>query len=136
METELIILFGSAIFIIVGIILWRKGSHLLSNGKKAKAVIFKNNVKRSGSDGDLYYPVVRFTTDEQIWITQELSIGYSSAKPEGTKLEVIYDPEDPTIVEINSSFQLEIFPRLLTAIGIVGFIWASLEYLNLIQTLG
>ena len=135
METELIILFGSAIFIIVGIILWRKGSHLLSNGKKATAVIFKNNVKRSGSDGDLYYPVVRFTTDEQEWITQELSIGYSPAKPEGTKLEVIYDPEDPTIVEINSSFQLEIFPRLLTAIGIVGFIWASLESLNLIQTL-
>ena len=135
METELIILFGSAIFIIVGIILWRKGSHLLSNGKKATAVIFKNNVKRSGSDGDLYYPVVRFTTDEQEWITQELSIGYSPAKPEGTKLEVIYDPEDPTIVEINAPFQLEIFPRLLTAIGIVGFIWASLEYLNLIQTL-
>ena len=136
METELIILFGSAIFVIVGIILWRKGSHLLSNGKKAKAVIFKNNVKRSGSDGDLYYPVVRFITDEQEWITQELSIGYSPAKPEGTKLQVIYDPENPAIVEINSSFQLEIFPRLLTAIGIVGFIWASLESLNLIQTLG
>lgn len=136
MATELIILFGSAIFIIVGIILWRKGSHLLSNGKKAKAVIFKNNVKRSGSDGDLYYPVVRFITDEQEWITQELSIGYSPAKPEGTKLQVIYDPENPAIVEINSSFQLEIFPRLLTAIGIVGFIWASLESLNLIQTLG
>lgn len=68
MATELIILFGSAIFIIVGIILWQKGSHLLSNGKKAKAVIFKNNVKRSGSDGDLYYPVVRFTTDEQEWM--------------------------------------------------------------------
>lgn len=135
MATELIILFGSAIFIIVGIILWRKGSHLLSNGKKAKAVIFKNNVKRSGSDGDLYYPVVRFITDEQEWITQELSIGYSPAKPEGTKLQVIYDPENPAIVEINSSFQLEIFPRLLTAIGIVGFIWASLESLNLIQTL-
>ena len=136
MATELIILFGSAIFIIVGIILWRKGSHLLSNGKKAKAVIFKNNVKRSGSDGDLYYPVVRFITDEQEWITQELSIGYSPAKPEGTKLQVIYDPENPAIVEINSSFQLEIFPRLLTAIGIVGFIWAFLESLNLIQTLG
>lgn len=87
-----------------------KGVIYYPNGKKAKAVIFKNNVKRSGPDGDLYYPVVRFTTDEQEWITQELSIGYSPAKPEGMKLEVIYDPENPTIVEINSPFQLGIFP--------------------------
>jgi len=92
-------------------------------------------MKHSGSDNDMnmYYPVVRFTTDTEEWITQELSVGYSPAKQEGTKLEVIYNPENPTEVAINSSFQLEILPRFLTAIGITGLIIALLEFLEVTQ---
>lgn len=75
----------------------------MTNGKIADAVIFKNNFHSSRLSGGTYHPVVRFLTDKQEWITQELSIGYSPAKEEGTKLQVIYDPEDPTNVEINST---------------------------------
>lgn len=132
MLEEIIILTISIGAIAVGNHLWQKGSHLLTTGKKAKAVVFKNNYS-SGSDGGTYYPVVRFLTDKQEWITQELSIGYSPAKKEGTKLEVIYDPDDPTNVEINSSFQLEILPRLLVVVGLCGLIFGVLELLDIIQ---
>jgi hypothetical protein len=132
MSTELILLLASGIFIVIGAKLWQKGNHLLATGKKAKAIIFKNNFKSSESDG-MYYPVVRFLTDRQEWITQELSIGCSPAKPEGTKLDVIYDPDNPTTVEINSPFQLEILPRLFVSIGLIGFTMGVLAYLNIIQ---
>ncbi len=131
MDIELIILIVSATIAIAGVYLWQKGNHLLANGKKAEAIIFKNNFQSSSSGGGTYHPVVRFLTDKQEWITQELSIGYSPAIPEGTKLKVIYDPDDPTNVEIHSSLQLEILPRLLVAIGVVGFIFGSLEYLDI-----
>ena len=103
-----------------------------ANGRKAKAVIFKNNFD-SSSSGAVYFPVVRFLTDKQEWITQQLSIGYSPAKPEGTKLEVVYDPEEPTNVEINSAFHLEMLPRLFVIIGVVGLIWGTLEYADIVQ---
>lgn len=133
MDTELIILLISFGFLLVGTILWQKGNHLLTNGKIADAVIFKNNFQPSRSGGGTYYPVVRFLTDKHEWITQELSIGYSPAKEEGTKLQVIYDPEDPTKVEINSTLQLELLPRLFVALGIGGLIFGTLEYLDVID---
>jgi len=105
-ELRISIIDVSAIFIVVGAKLWQKGNHLLTKGKKADAIIFKNNFNRTGSDGGMYYPVVRFLTDKEEWITQELSIGYSSAKSEGTKLEVLYDPGDPTNVEVSSTTQV------------------------------
>ena len=132
MDSALIILIISSILIIAGVVLWQKGNHLIANGKKAKAVIFKNNFD-SSSSGAVYFPVVRFLTDKQEWITQQLSIGYSPAKPEGTKLEVVYDPEEPTNVEINSAFQLEMLPRLFVIIGVVGLIWGTLEYADIVQ---
>ena len=132
MNIELVVLIASVIFLAVGIKLWQKGNLLLAKGKKAKAIIFKNNF-RSGSDGGVYYPVVRFLTDKQEWIAQELNVGYSPAKPEGTKVEVIYDSDEPTTVEINSVFQLEVLPRLFVVLGLAGFAFGVLEYIEIID---
>lgn len=132
MDTALIVILVSSVFLIIGAILWQKGNHLLANGKIADGVIIANNFELSPSGGT-YHPVVRFLTDKQEWITQELSIGYSTAKEEGTKVQVIYDPEDPASVEINSSFQLELLPRLFVVAGICGQIFGTLEYLDYIQ---
>lgn len=122
-----------AIIMLIGVKLHQKMAYLKRNGKKTRAVIFKNNFKRSGASGGLYYPVVRFTTETKEWITQELDVGFLPAKPEGTKMEVIYDPDEPTNVAINSSVQLEILPRLLIAIGAIGFILSALDYAEIIQ---
>lgn len=133
METELIIAIGSAIILLLGARFWQRGNHLILHGKKTEAVIFKNNFKRTGSKGGMHFPVVRFTTDSKQWITQELSIGFSIAKSEGTKVQVIYDPDDPHIVEIHNTFQLEILPRIFVAIGLIGFVLAMLDYIEIID---
>lgn len=128
MTKEIILLLISFAALGVGIQLWQKASHLLKNGKKAKAVIFKNNYSSGNSNSPgMYHPVVRFLTDKQEWITQELNVGYNPAKKEGTKLEVIYDPEDPTTVEINSAFQLEIILKGFVGVGAFGLIFGFLE---------
>jgi hypothetical protein len=130
---EIVILLISTILLIIGVILWQKGNHLVDYGKKATATIFKNNYDGSGSNGGVYYPVVRFLTDRQQWITQQLNIGFSPAKKEGTKLEVVYDPEDPTNVQINSFFLLQILPRLLVALGSFGLLFVVFEIFEVIQ---
>jgi hypothetical protein len=126
-----IILTISILVTTVAIFLWLKGNRLLTSGKKAKAIIFKNHYK-PGTDieFDAYYPVVRFLTDNQEWITQELSIGYSPAKAVGTELEVIYDPKNPNNVEPNSTFQLRILPRILVVIGVCGLVFGIWGYLK------
>lgn len=112
--------------IVLGAYLWDRGRHLIANGKKAKAVVFKNVKKQSY----IYYPVVRFLTDEQEWITQELHIGYNPPLDEGTKVTVLYDPDEPTHVEIAKPFQLEILPRLIVAIGVILMTTGTLGYLE------
>ena len=121
------------IFLIVGIRFWQRGKYLLLHGKKARAIIFKNKYDTSDTDNGVYYPVVRFITEDKTWITQQLSIGYLPAKPEGSTLEVIYDPEEPTNVEIYGSFQLEFLPRIFVAIGVIVLVLGVLEYLEVIS---
>lgn len=130
-DPALILVFPAAGFLILGGILYNKGRHLMKRGRRAQAIIFKNTL-RFDNNLDCYYPVVRFLTERNEWITHELSIGYSTPKPEGSKVEVIYDPLDPTVVEINSPLQLEVLPKIFLYIGTLFLLIAlglSLSYL-------
>ncbi|MES1181871.1 MAG: DUF3592 domain-containing protein, partial [Flavobacterium sp.] len=100
MDPALIFLFVASISLFVGFGSYNKGKDLIKRGRKADAIIFKNNFS-SGKDGGSYYPVVRFLTEQKEWVTQELSTGYSQPKPVGSKVEVLYDPLNPSVVEIN-----------------------------------
>lgn len=133
METELIVAFISVVLMVFGVKSWQNGNHLIHHGKKAEAVIFKNIYRRSGTSSGYYHPVVRFTTESKEWITHELNVGFTPAKREGAKVQVIYDPEDPHNVELYGTFQLEILPRLFVAVGSIGFILALLEYIEIID---
>lgn len=134
MSPELMILFAATVLLILGAYFWQKGNHLLKNGKKAEAVVFSNTFK-ADDEGGVYYPVVRFLTDKQEWITQELNFGTNPKRPEGTKVQVLYDPENPTDVQINSAFMLEILPRIFTALGVMGMAFVTLEILDVIDML-
>lgn len=69
MGPELLIIIASVIFILVGAKLIQKGNHLLINGRREKAVIFKNNFRNSGQDGGMYYPVGNhFVAMEYNWL--------------------------------------------------------------------
>lgn len=141
MESGLTLCLISGIALILGMILYQKNKPLLQKGKRAQAVIFQNKLDRSVdfnetlSSSMMYYPIVKFTTDSNEQITQELSIGYYPAKAIGTKLEVVYDPDDPTNVEINSAFITKVLPALLITAGLIGFIVSILEYTEIINIL-
>jgi hypothetical protein len=48
---------------------------------------------------------------------------------------VIYDPENPSEVEVHSIIQLRILPFLFIIVGVVGIVLASLDYLEVINLL-
>lgn len=101
---------------------------MILHGEKATAVIFENKFKYDRKGG-VYYPVVRFLTKDEKWVIQELSIGTRPALEIGSEVEIIYDIENPNDVMINSTWRIEIIPRLFLALGIVGLILGFLELL-------
>jgi len=122
-----------AIFLLtIGLLRLEKSSRLKKKGKKAKAIIFANNYKilRPDTRGK-YYPVVRFVTEDNEWITQELDFGQNPPMPEGKEVEVLYDPLEPQEVIINSAIQVVYVPWLFITLGICGFILSALELLDI-----
>jgi len=88
-----------------------------------------------GSDGlnnspFLYYPVIRYTTLEKEWITEQYNIGtsYLMAYKEGDKVKVVYDPNKTTTFIIDDGSTLLIGP-ILIVIGVIVMIAAFVYYL-------
>ncbi|WP_020600488.1 DUF3592 domain-containing protein [Spirosoma panaciterrae] len=118
----------SVVMILAGGFSWQRNRYLLQTGKKADGIVFKNNI-----DGVVYYPVVRFLTDNQTWITQELNTGYTIAKREGTKIKLIYNPDDPNQVEIYSTFNLQVLPMLFIVVGVLLLSYSMLQLLDIVE---
>jgi hypothetical protein len=132
MYIGLFIAFAALIFLIVGIKAFQKRYYILVNGKKVIAIIFKNEYESSKSGGH-YFPVVRFQTDKEEWITQKLNVGYSTALHEGNDIKIIYNPHKPTEVYLNSAISLILVPVIIIILGSSGFVLGLLEYLEVIQ---
>ena len=119
---------------VAGAYLWVKGNHLILNGKKVKAFVFANRheYNPTNSKMGLYFPVVRFLTEDKEWVTKKLDVGYNPPLEEGSRLKIIYDPDDPEYLQIDNSFMLEFLPRILVACGMIGLILSLMYYLELI----
>ena len=118
----------AVVMILAGGFTWQSNSYLLRNGRKTDGIVFKNNLS-----GRAYYPVVRFLTDNQTWVTQELKMGSTSARKEGATIKVIYNPDDPTQVEIDSIFTLQVLPVIFIVIGIILLSYSILQLLGFIK---
>ncbi|WP_416866285.1 MAG: DUF3592 domain-containing protein [Imperialibacter sp.] len=134
MLIEIIILVVSFAVLAGGAVCLQKVHYLLNNGKKAEATIVGNHFE-STRQGGVYYPIVKFLTDKQEWITQQLSVGFKPKRAEGGKVDIIYDPDDLGNVEIDSTIMLEFLPRLLVVIGLCGVIFGVLEILDVTELL-
>ena len=131
-DQNLIIIFLSFLFFAIGLVKWQKGGHLNKNGKITEGIIFRNNYKSNFDKDGKYYPVVRFLTENKEWITQEIDIGFSSAKKEGQTVALIYDPEEPTNVTFHSDLYLKMIPVGLTLLGLGGMIFGTLKFLEIV----
>lgn len=99
-------------------------------GIKVEGVIYSlEKNRRSG----IYYPMVRFRTKENLWITKKLDSGSNPPQyAEGVKVGLLYDPNDPENVDFDSSFNLTVVPALFIIIGLVCWAYDVLYLFDLI----
>ncbi len=104
-------------FIIGGLIKMKDNRYLKVYGIKVKGIVYA--LER---EGDHYHPVVRFRIKKEEWITKKLDSGTNpSLFSEGDPVNLLYDPEDPEVVQLDSFPWLIIFPGLFIFAG-SGFI--------------
>lgn len=133
-EGEIILGIISIALLAIGLFTFEKGKRLSKIGKKAKGIVFKNNYKVLGTDTrGTYYPVVRFLTERNEWITQEVDVGTNPPMAEGKEIQVLYDPNNPHDVIINSDLRLIYLPWFFILIGILGLVATCLELLDVTQ---
>lgn len=115
-QGELIFAILSIALIAAGLFSLEKRSRLLKKGKKVKGIVYSNNFKMNHRGDGLYYPVIRFLTEKNEWMTQELNIGTNRPMKEREEIEVLYDPASPTDMMVNSG-AISYVPYGLIAIG-------------------
>ena len=132
MSTSIFYLIFGIGFIGFGYYFRNRHQNLLKTGKRATAIIYKNEYAHGTRGGAIYYPVVRFLTERNEEIIQKTNIGSSRPKPEGEKVEVIYDPLNPREVMINSKFNMVTLPWIFIGAGLVSLLIAVMISFDLI----
>lgn len=94
---ELLLLAGGSFLVVLGIGKLNERRKLLKTGAKVDGVVF--SVEEEWGVGTrrsrLYYPVIRYVTAENEWVTKRYEIGTNpSAYNEGDRVKVIYDKAD------------------------------------------
>ena len=128
MYSDILFATGSIILIVGVIIKSRDGNYLKSQGIRVKGVIYSLALERN-----VYYPVVRFKTTEEVWITKKLEFGTNPSRySEGEKVLLLYDSENPNLVEISSESTLTIIPVILVMVGFSGIIYVILSLFDIV----
>ena len=138
------IAFLSLVVITIGVILWRAGRKALARGKLSEATIVKNvfspneltliqnKLDIDDDESGTYYPVIQFMTDKDELITKQLTVGFNPPRSVGKKLSVIYNPNNPSDIVTYPRVQLEVIPKLLVSIGVIGLTIVMLEVFEII----
>jgi hypothetical protein len=128
----------------IGWVLWRRGNNLFKKWKKSEAMVVRNKYtpnelalfKPNDPDDDetgTYHAVVEFKTDKGETITKQLDIGGYPPRPVGQRMLVIYDPNNPLNFVTYPRTKLEIIPRVLVAIGLIGLLVSVADFFGLIS---
>ncbi|SHG94757.1 hypothetical protein SAMN04488109_2591 [Chryseolinea serpens] len=72
-------------------------------------------------------------TDKNELITKQLSIGFNPPMSVGRKLSIIYNPSDPGDIVTYPKIQLEVIPKLLTAIGVTVLVAVALDVFEIVN---
>lgn len=91
--------------IVIAIIALSKYKKISSNGIEADAIIFDFESSPTNGDTTITFPIVRFVTKKNEWITQKASVSiipYSYKK--GQSVVVVYSKENPSDFFIKSNW--------------------------------
>ena len=120
---------GLVIFLIVGLLLLGGGfytlfkvNHLIKTGVRTVGVVVGYDYA-SDSDGDTYYPIIRFSTIEGEVVQFTESFGSSSqAFDVGETVNILYDPQNVKGARINKWFRLWFLPTMLIGFGLLDIV--------------
>jgi hypothetical protein len=111
----LIAFFLGTCFIAISSKVQSKYKLLSEIGEKSEGIVFDSE-KSKNSDSNLQYPIIRFQTRKNEWITKAVDSGIStSTYKQGDKINVIYNPDKPEEFMIESKGQILISKGLLFA---------------------
>lgn len=117
MEGLFIIAIG-VILIYVAIQFQSRTKQILKKGIQTKGVIF-DILGSDNPDSSAMYPLVRFVTSENVWITEKYNIStIPGLLKKGQKVTVIYNPDNPKEFIIKSPIN-SFIPKFLIALSIV-----------------
>lgn len=130
METAFVTTLAGLGLLLAGIIKSREKSRLKNYGIKVKGIVYSLELNRKSQ---VYYPVVRFRTKQQEWITKKMDFGTNPPQyAEGSRVDLIYDPDEPENVDIDASLQLTIVPKTLLIAGVACWVYVILLLSDLI----
>lgn len=128
--------FTPIIFLIIGAVTFifcfylnQKRNKLLTTGIRVDGIVY-GFTSRSGDDSSANYPVIRFLTKRNEWITGTYKVSYPRfILKQGQKVEVFYNPDNPSDFILN--LKADRWLLLISAgvsIGCIG--WGILSLFN------
>lgn len=121
------------IFIVIGALMivaffyhTKKTKRLTSNGIEVEGIVFDIVMSSSMNSADAEYPVIRFLTTEELWITETYDIGVLPTPfKRGQKVKVVYNPEDPKDFILKNDKATSYVPLIILVSGIFLLIWGA-----------
>ncbi len=126
LDLLIIILIGIAM-IVFGSYKLNEYKDLIKLGTRAEGVVFDIENEYFQRDGNTtYYPIIRFTTKENEWVTERYGIGSSPSSYEiGESVNIIYDSSDSKKFVIDDTRTKSLGPVLMILglvfiLGVIG----------------
>ncbi len=118
------------VFIPVSVSYRKKINRLQSTGIEVTGIVF-DIVYRSNMPGNIRsnrYPIIRFLTVENKWMTEEYKNSIGLFK-KGKKVTVVYNPEDPKDFIVNNQ-ALKYIPTVFLIFGVMAICYGLLNLLK------
>jgi hypothetical protein len=110
MIQAILLIILSIVVIAFAIIAWGKYKKISTAGTEAEGIIFDMDSFPGAYDATITYPIVRFLTEKNEWITQKASVSIiPGTYKKGQKITVVYLKDNPTDFFIKSTWSTTVF---------------------------
>ena len=118
MIDALILILLGLVSILVVVHYFLKVRELSKTGVKTEGIVFDTESEQMSGVAS-QYPIIRFTTQNEEWITEKYMIGIIPGMvKKGKKVQVIYNPEKPSEFIVQSPIFTPVF-ILMASVGLV-----------------
>lgn len=113
---------AGVVFFIAGVVILVRTVQFVAGAEHATGTVVDLSREIDDEGDETFYPVVRFTTAEGQEIEFVSSSGSSPpSESPGDRVDVLYDPDDPSDAKLSGFFHLWLFPGLFFLFGAAFF---------------